>query len=252
MIYRLDFILRSMLGIYLFMWINISNVHAEMQYYGSFPAESLAERMERLNELGKKTGQSVSYNISELENIQTTALTPTTNNMEDWLVKSLQNTEYTYEKKSNNRYLVVKKQALPQSKQVEQTREVYGTVVDAQGTPLIGVNVVQKGTSKGTVTDIDGNFSFQAMPNSTIVFTYIGFTEQEIVWDGRGKLYVILQEETELLDEVVVTALGIERSAKALSYSTQGVDTESMNDAKSSNLVSSLSGKIAGVQINLS
>ena len=127
MIYRLNFILRSMLGIYIFMWLNISSVQAEIQQYGgSFPAETLAERMERLNELGKETGQSVSYNMSELKNKRIPALTPTTNNMEEWLYKSLENTEYTYEKKSNNLFLVVKgeKEALPQSKQTEQTREV--------------------------------------------------------------------------------------------------------------------------------
>ncbi len=251
MIYRFSLILRSMLSIYIFMWINISNVYAEMQHYGNFPAESLADRMERMNELGKETGQSVSYNMSELENKRTPALTPTTNNMEEWLHKSLENTEYTYEKKSNNRYLVVKvkKEVLPQSKQIEQTREVRGTVVDAQHAPLIGVNVVQKGTSNGTVTDVDGNFSFHVTPNSTIVFTYIGFTEQEVVWDGRSRLSITLSEDTELLDEVVVIGYGSVKK-RDLTGSVSSLSGTLLRDLPVASTAESLTGRLAGVQVS--
>lgn len=250
MIYRLNFILRSMLTIYIFMWINISDVYAEMQHYGSFPAESLADRMERMNELGKETGQSVSYNMSELENKSTPALTPTTNNMEEWLHKSLENTEYTYEKKSNNRYLVVKKGVFPGSQQVEQTREVHGTVVDAQGTPLIGVNVVQKGTAKGTITDVDGHYSFQATPNSTLVFTYIGFSEQQIVWDGKNPLNVTLIEDTELLDEVVVVGYGTSKKLN-LTGAVEQVTSEVFENRPITNMSQGLVGVIPNLNITL-
>ncbi len=132
---------------------------------------------------------------------------------------------------------------------IAQNKTLRGSVKDAGGQPLIGVNVVEKSTTNGTVTDINGNYSISVSEGVTIVFSYIGFSEQEVVWDGRSPLDIILREDAELLEEVVITALGIKRSAKALSYSTQGINTESMNDAKSSNLVSSLSGKIAGVQV---
>jgi TonB-linked SusC/RagA family outer membrane protein len=249
MIYRLNFILRSMLGIYIFMWLNISSVQAEIQQYGgSFPAETLAERMERLNELGKETGQSVSYNMSELKNKRIPALTPTTNNMEEWLYKSLENTEYTYEKKSNNLFLVVKgeKEALPQSKQTEQTREVRGTVVDAHQTPLVGVNVVQKGTTNGTVTDLDGTFSFQATPNSTLVFTYIGFAEREVVWDGKNPLNVTLSEDTELLDEVVVVGYGVQKKSD-LTGAIVSVNREKIESVPVTNLAAALQGQVPGL-----
>ena len=79
MIYRLNLILRSMLVLYICTWISGSDVYAEIQHSGSFPAESLAERMERLNELGKEMGQSISYNRSELSDARTPGLTVTTN-----------------------------------------------------------------------------------------------------------------------------------------------------------------------------
>ena len=132
---------------------------------------------------------------------------------------------------------------------IAQNKTLRGSVKDADGQPLIGVNVVEKSTTNGTVTDINGNYSLSVSEGATIVFSYIGFSEQEVAWDGRSPLNISLSEDAELLEEVVVTALGIKRSTKALSYSTQGIDTESMNDAKSSNLISSLSGKIAGVQV---
>ena len=98
------------------------------------------------------------------------------------------------------------------------THEVYsqnnslnGTVTDNSGIPLIGVNVVQKGTTKGTITNYDGEFSLEATPNSTIVFTYIGFAEQEIVWNGISPLNVVLDEDTELLNEIVVIGYGTQK-----------------------------------------
>lgn len=131
-----------------------------------------------------------------------------------------------------------------------QNKSLQGFVKDSDNQPLVGVNVVEKGTTNGSVTDINGSYLIYVPEGATIVFSYIGFSGQEVIWDGHSSLNIVLREDAELLEEVVVTALGIKRSTKALSYSTQGVDTESMNDAKSSNLVSSLSGKIAGVQVN--
>jgi len=86
-----------------------------------------------------------------------------------------------------------------------------GVVTDVNNEPLIGVNVVQKGTTKGTITDNDGRYSFEATPNSTIVFTYIGFAKKEVVWDGKNPLNVTLSEDAELLDEVIVVGYGFRK-----------------------------------------
>jgi hypothetical protein len=92
-----------------------------------------------------------------------------------------------------------------------QGRTVRGKVVDVNGESLIGVNVIEKGTTNGTVTDIDGDYTFSVKENSTIVFSSIGFQTQEIQWNGESTLHVTLHEDSELLAEVVVVGYGIQR-----------------------------------------
>ena len=135
-----------------------------------------------------------------------------------------------------------------------QTRRITGQVIgSADGTPIIGATVVtDKKTEKtiGTVTDINGQFSLNVPSDCKgLIISFIGMETKKVKITGTNNVIVSLENSVELLDEVVVTALGIKREAKALSYSTQGVDANSLNDAKSLNIVSSLSGKIAGVQI---
>lgn len=130
-----------------------------------------------------------------------------------------------------------------------QEQLLRGSVKDTGGIPLIGVNVVQKGTANGTVTDVDGNFTLRIPAKSTITFTYIGFAPQELVWDGTSPLHVVLREDTEVLDEVVVTALGIKREARGLGYSTENLDGESISNTMPNNWSSALSGKVAGLNI---
>ena len=92
-----------------------------------------------------------------------------------------------------------------------QNGTLEGTVKDVTGSPLIGVNVIQKGTTNGTVTDIDGNFSIRVPENAVMVFTYIGFSAQEITWDGVSAMDVIMHEDVELLDEIVVVGYGTQK-----------------------------------------
>lgn len=94
---------------------------------------------------------------------------------------------------------------------VAQNSTLEGTVKDVVGTPLIGVNVIQKGTSNGTVTDIDGNFSIQVPEDAVMVFTYIGFSAQEVAWDGVSVMNVIMHEDVGLLDEIVVVGYGTQK-----------------------------------------
>ncbi len=135
-------------------------------------------------------------------------------------------------------------------KEPEQSNVVRGTVTDASSLPLIGVSIMQKGTTNGTVTDADGNFSLTVPPGNTLVFSYIGYTTREIVWNGDVPLNVILAEDTKLLEEVVVTALGISREKKSLGYSVAEVSGESIQSVARENFLSALSGKVPGVSIN--
>lgn len=130
---------------------------------------------------------------------------------------------------------------------------IKGTVTDAKGETLIGVSVVVKGTTTGTTTDMNGNYSLTAPDeNAVLVFTYLGFESQEVTVNNREALNIVLRESASALSEVVVTALGISREAKSLTYSTQKVTSDELTKATGTNVVNGLQGKIAGLTITRS
>ncbi len=134
-----------------------------------------------------------------------------------------------------------------------QDRTVSGRVTsaeDASGLP--GVNVVVKGSTVGTVTDIEGNYTITAPSNGTLVFTFIGLQSQEIPINGRSTIDVSMEQDVQQLSEVVVTALNIDREKASLGYATQEVSGEQVSTVKDVNFMNSLSGKVAGVQIKRS
>ncbi len=134
-----------------------------------------------------------------------------------------------------------------------QEKTVTGTVVDNQGVPLYGVNVIIKGTIKGTTTNSEGRFTITAPNEQTILqFSFIGFIMQEIPVGEQSSFNIVLKEDTKAIEEVVVTALGIERNKKTLTYATQQVSTEQLTTIKDVSLGNVLSGKIAGVSITTS
>lgn len=130
-------------------------------------------------------------------------------------------------------------------------KTVGGTVLDENGEPVIGATVSVKGTNLVTVTDIDGRFELK-VPNSSILsVSYLGYTTAEVPATGEN-LTISLKPDERQLAEVVVTALGIRRSEKALSYNVQQVNSEQLTTVKSANFMNSLAGKVAGVNINAS
>ena len=130
-----------------------------------------------------------------------------------------------------------------------QEKEITGSVQDASGVPLLGVNILVKGTSTGTQTDFDGNYSIEASAGETLTYSYVGYTPKEVVVGESNTIDVVL-EQGEALETVVVTALGISREKKSLGYSTQQVDSEELTKTRNSNALNSLSGKVAGAQIS--
>ncbi len=128
-------------------------------------------------------------------------------------------------------------------------RTISGSVTDAEGEPLIGANVVVKGTTIGTVTDLDGNYNLNVPDGAeTIVISYTGFGSQEMAIGASNLMDVSLSEGV-LLESAIVTALGIERDEKSIGYATQQVDGTDLIETREVNIVNSLQGKIAGVQI---
>ncbi|MEH6682036.1 MAG: SusC/RagA family TonB-linked outer membrane protein [Sediminicola sp.] len=137
---------------------------------------------------------------------------------------------------------------------MSQDKTVSGTVTAASdGNPLPGVSIVVQGTTQGTQTDFDGNYSIQVGQGQTLQFSYIGMKGQDISVGTSNTINVIMEEDASTLDEVVVTALGLKRQKKSLTYATQTVETESIDEARAQkNLVNSLQGKVAGLSIQTS
>lgn len=130
----------------------------------------------------------------------------------------------------------------------QQTHTVTGRIVDNNGEAIIGANVVVKGTTNGTVTDIDGNFSIEADPKSVLNISYIGYLSKEIVVGNQKTINVVLLEDTKTLDEVVVIGYGTQKKAD-LTGSVANVSTEKLNTQSNTNIGQALQGKIAGVDI---
>lgn len=126
---------------------------------------------------------------------------------------------------------------------------VTGVVVDASGVPLIGVNVLEKGTTNGTITDFDGKFTLNvSSPNAKLVISYIGYVSQEVSAPKNGELKVVLKEDTETLEEVVVVGYGTQKKAN-LSGSVSSVDSEQLQNRPIQNVSSGLQGLMPGVTI---
>jgi len=130
-----------------------------------------------------------------------------------------------------------------------QEKTVTGTVTDQNELPLPGVNIVVQGTTTGTQTDFDGNYSIQASEGDQLLFTYIGQADVTRSVGADDTINVQMQEDAQALDEVVVTALGISREKKSLGYSTQVVEGDQLTETRNSNALNSISGKVAGVQV---
>lgn len=131
--------------------------------------------------------------------------------------------------------------------------DIRGRITDPEGNPVTGATVVESGTSNWTVTDLDGNFSLTVSdPASSITVSSLGYDSMSLTVGGRSVFNLTLQEETVALEGTVVTALGIRRDQKALSYNVQEVNAELLTEVRNANFINSLSGKVAGVTINSS
>lgn len=126
---------------------------------------------------------------------------------------------------------------------------VTGKVFDENNQPLLGVNVIIKGTLEGTVTNMDGEFTITAPSDATLVVSFIGYIDEEVAINGQTNLEVTLLPDLLSLQEVVVTALGIKREKKALGYAVQDVKSEDLTQSGDPNIATALQGKVAGVTI---
>ena len=132
----------------------------------------------------------------------------------------------------------------------QQSGTCTGIVLDAAGETVIGASVVVKGTTNGTITGIDGDFTLTGVKKGDIIeVSFVGYQTVEVAWDGKP-LNITLKEDTQTLQEVVVTAIGLPKQAKSVGYATTRVSTQEIERANAVNPVNALQGKVAGVQIN--
>ena len=172
--------------------------------------------------------------------------------IEDAVNAILKGKNISFKVEDNIIYLSEKSSAPQEGNQQGKEHTITGQVSDDMG-PLIGVNVLVKGTSVGCITDIDGNFTLTTTEaNPVVQFSYVGYKPQEIAAKRQRTINVMMLADSQLIEEVVVTALGIKRSEKALSYNVQQVNADDITKNKDVNFVNSLNGKVAGVNINAS
>lgn len=132
-------------------------------------------------------------------------------------------------------------------------QQITGRIIDATGEALIGVSIVEKGTTNGTITDWDGNYTLSVPTGAVLQFSYIGYQTVEMpVEAGKNVIDLTMKEDSEMLDEVVVTALGIKREKKMLGYAVQELKSDELNKTGDPSVTSALQGKVAGLSMNTS
>lgn len=198
--------------------------------------------------LKDKSGYSFVYEMNDLDLNKKVDVNATT--LSESIQQILNGQQVNYEIKGNT--VIVKHQGVTKDQKENATHTISGIVKDENGLPIIGATVKVRGAQMGVVTDIDGKFSLKTSVGSVLTVSYIGYKTQDIKVPEGGSLNIKLEPESKQLNEVVVTALGIKRSQKALSYNVQQVTSDDLIRNKDANFINSLAGKVAGVNINTS
>lgn len=206
---------------------------------------------EVLDEIERQSEFHFFYNNRQIDMTRVVTIRSEKRNVFHVLDRLFAGMNIQYKVIEKNIILSPKEQSIATVIQDDRRKVVTGTVVDALNTPIIGANIVEKGTAtNGTVTDVDGKFSMSVPGYATLVISYIGYHTQEITTQNQTSFTVVLIEDTKILNEVIVTALGIKREEKALGYSVQKIGGEALSAVKGTDVASSLTGKIAGLAIH--
>ena len=201
-----------------------------------------------LEEITRQTGIGVAYSEQVVDLNRKMSLHFTDTELSLVLDKIMEGTSMRYEIRNGKVYLFSKEKefSLPQ----QQPKKITGTVLDSNGEPIIGVNVVVKGTTSGTITDLDGRFVLEAPENATLQFSYIGYTPSEIAIAGQSSLSVRLKEDTQALDEVVVVGYGTQKKVNLTGSVSSVKFDEELANRPITDASQALSGKVSGVWIS--
>lgn len=202
-----------------------------------------------LTEVERQSNMSLSYNESQLQSSKSISINMADAEVSKVLDQILKGTGFTHKIQGN--YILIVQEKVQQ--QQGRTKRITGQILDDQQMPLIGVNIVVKGKAGvGAITDLDGNYQLDVNEGDLLEVSYIGYTPQTVKVLAANTYNLQLKGDAEILDEVVVTALGIKRKSKVLGYNLTEVKSEELTAAKDVNFVNALAGKVAGLQINSS
>lgn len=209
-----------------------------------------------IKEIQRQSGYNIIYNNKLLRKSQKVSVRLSASSVVAALEQTLKEIPVTYEivgktiiLKPSDKENAPKQIRLPASKFIQ----VSGTVTDSSGNAIAGVSISVKGKAFGTITDANGKFTLNAEPGDILVISFVGYVQKEIkIIDSNTDLSVVLEANPQEIETIVVTALGIKRADKALTYNVQQVSGDELTRNKDANFVNSLAGKIAGITINSS
>lgn len=203
--------------------------------------------IEVLREIEKNSEFTFFFNDNRVNVNRPVSVNAENATLEEVLNLLFENTGYNY--RIIDRQVLIKATSNLQTPNAnQQTKTISGVIRDELGEPVVGANVVEKGTSNGTISDSQGSFSLSVAPGATLIFTYIGYTPQEIKVEGRNSLTVIMEEDTETLDEVVVVGYGTVKK-KDLTGAVAAVKGDDLASRKTTQLSTALQGAVAGVLV---
>ena len=206
---------------------------------------------ELLTQIESQTDYLFVYNKKSVDTKRVVNVDATNQPVSEILDKAFEGTGIHYVVEGNN-IVLTKNITDHASTQQQKQITVKGVVTDMRGEPIIGASVVEKGTTNGTITDLDGNFTLKVPSDAIINITYVGYQPQSLSVSGQTTFKIKMEEESMALEQVVVTAMGIKKKAASLTYSTQQLGGDELTRAKDPNMIAALAGKSAGVQISKS
>lgn len=209
---------------------------------------------EALKEIEKASGYSFFYDENTINLSERISVTAENKSLEKVLTEILQSTDITFEISNNqivllpagqrttDKNFIIIDKASPQ----QEKKRITGTVVDAYGESIIGANVVEKGTTNGTITDINGRFTLTVAENAALIVSYIGYLAQEVRATDE-LLSISLKEDTQTLDEIVVTGFGLSQKKATLTGAIASVGADEISRSVATTASGALVGKLAGI-----
>ena len=194
-------------------------------------------------QIEKQTDLSIDYRSQDVDDSRIVKQMPKATTVQQAMNQLLAGTDCVVT--FSNGHIIIKKQASNTTNQ--QSKRVKGTIVDATGMPVIGANVMVKGTTNGTITDLDGRFSLDVPNDAVLEVSYIGYSSQIIKVGGQNSLDITLMEDTQALDEVVVVGYGVQKRA-SVTGSVASLQSKDIATVKTPNVSNALAGKLPGLR----